>query len=120
MPIITPTPRNLRKRNFEQLRPYTAERIQAKSQGVPVEVDKEVLRRENNVLENYGGYVEDETDLLFVENDVEESQEVQRQHSEQESQQRVTNDNHRNVGVSPALTTLRKQNTPRNVERQYF
>ena len=73
MSINTPTSRNLRKRNFEQLQPYTAERIQAKSQGIPVEVDKEVLRRENDVLEDYGGYVEDQTDLLFVENDVEES-----------------------------------------------
>src|SRR5207237_844816 len=55
MLIITPTSRNLRKRNFEQLRPYTAERIQAKSQGIAVEVDKEVLRRENGIPENYEG-----------------------------------------------------------------
>ncbi|GES88535.1 hypothetical protein GLOIN_2v1617642 [Rhizophagus clarus] len=108
MPIITPTPRNLRKRKFEQLRPYTAERIHAKSQGIPVEVDKEVLRRENITLETYGGYIEDETDLLFVENDVEEPREIQRRHSEQELCQ--------NVGIPPALPY--KSNISRNVIRQ--
>jgi hypothetical protein len=114
MPITTPTPRNLRKRKFEQLRPYTAERIHAKNQGIPVEVDKEVLRRENNALETYGGYVEDETDLLFVENDVEEPREFQRRHSEQESYQ--------NIGIPSALTNKpnvtisRKQNA---LQHQY-
>jgi hypothetical protein len=104
MPIITPTSKNLRKRNFEQLRPYTAERIQAKSQGIPVEVDKEVLRRENGILENYDGYVEDEVDLSFVENDVEEPQEVQRRHSKRESQQ----------GVTKVLTNVNRQNVRRS------
>src|SRR6266540_4212317 len=82
MPVTTPVVRNLRKRNFEQLRPYTAERIQAKSQGVPIEVDKEVLRSENSILENYDGYIEDDSDLSFVENDIEESHKVQRRHSQ--------------------------------------
>src|SRR3954447_20439685 len=118
MSIITPTSRNFRKRNFEQLRPYTAERIQAKSQGIPVEVDKEVLRRENGIPENYDGYIEDETDLSFVENDVKEPQEVQRRHSEQEQQQRVakvlTDVNRQNVGRSPALSN--KSNISRNIQ----
>src|ERR1043165_4104014 len=116
MPIITPTSRNLRKRNFEQLRPYTAERIQAKSQGIPVEVDKEVLRRENGIPENYDGYVEDETDLSFVENDVEELREVQLLHSEQEPQRVakvLTNVNRQNV-KSPIL--LNKSNVSRNIQ----
>ncbi|RIA95280.1 hypothetical protein C1645_757863 [Glomus cerebriforme] len=130
MPIITPIARNLRKRNFEQLRPYTAERIHAKNQGVPVEVDKEVLRRD--ILENYGGYIEDEIDLSFVENDIGESQEVQRLHSEQGPQQRVTNVNYQNARRPPAISNksnasrnnihknMDSMTTSRNVERQYI
>ncbi|CAB4394054.1 unnamed protein product [Rhizophagus irregularis] len=135
MPIITP--RNLRKRKFEQLRPYTAERIHAKSQGIPVEVDKEVLRKENNTLETYGGYVEDETDLLFVEDDIEEPQEFRRRNDVEEPQEfrrrRSEQESYRNVEITPALpnkpnllrnviyqnidpfiTTLRKQNAPQH------
>ncbi|CAG8562834.1 12932_t:CDS:2 [Funneliformis caledonium] len=137
MPVTTSVIRNLRKRNFEQLRPYTAERIQARNQGVPVEVDKEVLRNENSIIETYGGYVEDETDLSFVENDVGESQEDQ-WHFEQESQggKKVLGmSNRQNVGRSPTptnqpsvsrdiarqnvgLSTSRKQNVSQNESRK--
>ncbi|CAI2161795.1 6327_t:CDS:2 [Funneliformis geosporum] len=133
MPIITSVIRKLRKRNFEQLRPYTAERIQAKSQGVPVEVDKEVLRNENSIKENYGGYVEDETDLSFVENDVGESQEDQWQFDQepQGGTKVLGKANRRNVVRSPTppnvlrditrenidLSTSRKSNVSRNESR---